>query len=54
MTQPTQPRDPPPHGASPDTDTGTTPHGIPDELEHAEAKGTPNSDRAKTESTPKG
>ncbi len=52
MTQPQQPKDPPSQGASPDTDTGTTPHGIPDEMDHGEAKGTPDSDRAKTETAP--
>jgi hypothetical protein len=53
MNQPKQPANPPQDGASPDTNpSGETPHGIPKGIEQHEPKGTPTSDREKTESAP--
>jgi hypothetical protein len=53
MSQPKQPPDPPSDGATPDTNpSGTTPNGIPDGAADHEPKGTPNSDRYKTETGP--
>ena len=51
MNEPQQPADPGTEaGVSPAHDpTGTTPNGIPDGTDEHEAKGTPNSDRQKTE-----
>ena len=53
MNQPKQPDDVPAQGTGPDHNpTGTTPHGIPEGMEDADAKGRPNSDRQNTETAP--
>lgn len=50
MNEPRTPKDPPPGGASPDSDpAGTTPHGVPSGAEDRLPKGTPTSDRQQTE-----
>lgn len=50
MNKPKQPDDPPAEGASPDHNaSGTTPHGVPDEMNEHEAKGHPSNDRQATE-----
>jgi hypothetical protein len=50
MNEPRPPEDPPPHGASPDSNpAGKTPHGIPSGAEDQQPKARPTSDRAQTE-----
>lgn len=50
MKQPKVQTDIPEDGASPDYNpTGTTPHGIPDEMDASDAKALPTSDRGATE-----
>ena len=46
---PEPPTDAPPADHNP---TGTTPHGIPEDMDDTEAKGLPTSDRHQTETTP--
>ncbi len=54
MTEPRQPADPPPIDEKQATDPrGHAPNGVPHAADQAEPKGTPHSDRHKTETAAK-